>query len=126
MINVSNYFYDLTGGNLPFTEVSINTKAGQHIICSMATLTKRDVILFCPMVLMAYGPGVRVVPYDITTAEVFLPFDSQAFQSTATLSPAWRKIWSKYAEDTCKAIPLTDLPKHNMYFEAPDLEYMVQ
>ncbi len=116
MINASQYFYDRTGGTLSFHEVSVIMKNGAHVIASMATVSTELCILFCPLQLVPSQWGLRAVPYDITTEEVFIPFDMGSFQSTAILSQSWKKIWEKYAAETCRQIPLNAKPDHENYF----------
>ena len=125
MINASQYFYDRTGGKLNFHEVSIIMKNGAHVIASMAIVSTDACILFCPLQLVPSQWGLRAVPYDITTEEVFIPFDISAFQSTAVLSKAWKNIWAKYADETCRQIPLHAKPDHDNFFRLPIDENLV-
>jgi hypothetical protein len=116
MINVSQYFFDRTGGVATFIEVSMILKNGSQIVGSVSNIGGGVVMVFCPLQMASTPYGLKVAPYDFATDDLFVPIEASAIQSTSRLSSTWGKIWEKYAKEKCIAVPLTKTPEHKNYF----------
>ena len=125
MIDASQFFFEQTGAVAKVMPVSITMKSGQKVICQLSMLTAEMGLMFCPMLLIPTQVGMRFLPYDICTDDLFVPVDSASFQTTSKMNGPWEKIWEKYAIACVKSMPLTNLPEHGNFFKMEENESVV-